>query len=81
MHAVFPFAFRFQVSMVIQEPPSEFFPAAPGISGRVPRRTSRRAIWRRSGDCSAHPGRCVLADAGRGYQLLEHPQIQAVLAR
>jgi hypothetical protein len=30
----------------------------------VARVASRRAIWRRSGDCSAHTGRCVLGDAG-----------------
>lgn len=59
MHAVFPFAFRLQVSMVIQEPPSEFFPVAPGISGRVPRRTSGWLVWQRRGTDtgSGHPSR------------------------
>lgn len=52
MHALFPFTFQFQVSMVIQEPPSEFFPAAPGISGRVPRRTSGWFVWQ----CSSSLG-------------------------
>lgn len=41
MHALVPFTFRHQVSMVIHEPPSEFIPIAPGIIDRVLRRT----VW------------------------------------
>jgi hypothetical protein len=38
-HAVVPFAFRLEVSVMIQEFPSSFFPTASGISDRVTRRT------------------------------------------
>jgi hypothetical protein len=38
-HAVVPFVFRRQVSVMIQESPSPFFPTASGISDRVTRRT------------------------------------------
>src|SRR5712692_7719319 len=40
VHALFPFVFPLQVGTMIQESPSQFFPTASGISGRVPRRTT-----------------------------------------
>src|SRR5690242_10002034 len=38
-HAFVPSTFQLQVSVMIQECSSKFFPIASGISGRVPRRT------------------------------------------
>src|SRR3954447_2469083 len=49
-HALVPFTFRIQVSHRTQEPPSEFFPAAPGIQQGASWRTGFAAERaRRSG--------------------------------
>ena len=40
VHALVPFVFPRQVGTMIQESPSQFFPTASGISGRVTRRTT-----------------------------------------
>jgi len=48
VHALVPFVFPLQVGTMIQESPSQFFPTASGISGRVTRRTTTFAMASRS---------------------------------